>query len=95
MYYRLTRYNFDPSKYDAMMAHVDAVKGEIRAISGLALVHVCQTGGDEGVVIAQYDSEASADAAHPQTLAILGGLAQFMTSAPQQQMGEVIWRSDD
>ncbi len=95
MYYRVTRYNFNSSKYDALMAQTDGVKGELRAISGLAFVHVCRTGDDEGMVIAQYDSQASADAAHQQTLAILGGMAQFMTSAPQQQMGEVIWRTDD
>ena len=78
-----------------MMAHVDGAKGELRAISGLAFVHVCRTGNDEGMVIAQYDSQASANAAHRQTLAVLGGMAQFMTSPPQQQMGEVIWRTDD
>ena len=95
MYYRVTRYNFDSSKFDALMAQPDGVKGELRVISGLAFVHVCRTGDDEGMVIAQYDSQTSADAAQQQTLAILGGMAQFMTSAPQQQMGEVIWRTDD
>ena len=95
MYYRVIRYNFDPSKYDEMMTHVDGVKDEIRAMPGLTFVHVCQTGDDEAMIVVQYDSKASADANEQQALAILGGIGQFMTSAPQRQMGEVIWRADD
>jgi len=91
MYYRVTRYNFDSSKYDALMAQTGGVKGELRAISGSAFVHVCRTGNDEGMVIAQYDSQASADAAQQQSLAILGGMARLLTSAHRQQMGKVIW----
>ena len=67
MYYRVTRYNFDSAKFDALMAQTDGVKGELRVILGLAFVHVCRTGNDEGMVIAQYDSQASADAAQQQS----------------------------
>jgi len=40
----------------------------------------------------KYNSTVLADAAHQQSLAILGGMARLLTSAPQRQMGEVIWR---
>ena len=95
MCYRVTRANFDPSKYDAMMAHMNGLNEQFRGISGLAYVHGCRTGEDEFIAIAQYDSKASADASQQQVLGILGGMAQFMTSAPRQQMGEVVWRTDD
>ena len=95
MYYRVTRANFHPSKYDAMMAHINGLNEQFQGISGLAYVHGCRTGDSEFIAIAQYDSKASADASQQQVSGILGGMAQFMTSAPQQQMGEVVWRTDD
>ena len=95
MYYRVTAYKFDPSKYDAMMAYADNMKGQVRSIRGLTFVHTCRTGEDEGMVIGQYESEAAADAAQQEVNSVWAGLGQYMTSPPQVHAGEVIWRSDD
>jgi len=43
----------------------------------------------------EYNTTALADAAHQQSLAILGGMTRLLTSAHRQQVGEAIWRTED
>ena len=95
MYYRVTQYNFDPSKYDDFMAYADSIKSRMRSISGLNFVHSVRTGEDTGMVIAQYENAEAAGAAQPLVTEILSGFARYMTSAPQIQAGCIIWGTDD
>ena len=95
MYYRITHLAFDPNKYDALMAHADSVKDQMRAIEGLIFTHMFRAGEDELGVIARWESLAALEAGQQEINNVMGGLAQFLTSTPKQEMGEVIWRTDD
>jgi len=90
MYYRLTRVNFDPSKYDAMLPNMNSTNDQLRGISGCVSVLAIRTAEDQAIAIAQYESKA-AEAAQEQVRAILGGMAEYMTDAPLIRQGDVIW----
>ncbi|RTZ94310.1 MAG: hypothetical protein DSY41_03710 [Candidatus Poseidoniales archaeon] len=91
MYYRLTRVNFDPSKYDAMLANMNSTNDQFRGISGCVSVLAIRTAEDQAIAIAQYESKEAAEAAQEQVRAILGGMAEYMTDAPLIRQGDVIW----
>ena len=91
MYYRLTRVNFDPSKYDAMLANMNSTNDQFRGISGCVSVLAIRTSEDQAIAIAQYESKEAAEAAQEQVSAILGGMAEYMTDAPLIRQGDVIW----
>ena len=95
MYYRVTQYNFDPSKYDDFMTYADSIKPKMQTISGLNFVHSVRTGEDSGLVIAQYESAEAAEAAQSLVSEILSEFGRYMTSVPQIQAGTVIWSTDD
>ena len=95
MYYRTTQLTFDPSKYDAILAYSNSIKDQMRAIPGLIFTHTFRTGEDKLGVVARYESLAALEAGQQEINNIMGGIAQFLTAEPQQQMGEVIWRTDD
>ena len=95
MYYRVTRYNFDPAKYDDLMAYADSIKPKLRSIPGLNFGHEVRTGEDSGMVIAQYASAEAAEAAQSLVSEILSEFGRYMTSAPQIHAGTVIWSTDD
>ena len=76
MYYRLTRVNFDPSKYDAMLANMNSTNDQFRGISGCVSVLAIRTAEDQASAIAQYESKEAAEAAQEQVRAILGGMAE-------------------
>ena len=95
MYYRITHLAFDPNKYDDLMAHSNSVKDQMRAIKGLIFTHMFRTGEDKLGVIARWESLAALEAGQQEINNVMGGMAQFLTSTPEQEMGEVIWRTDD
>ena len=95
MYYRITQYNFDPSKYDDLMAYGDSIKPKLKSIPGLNFGHEVRTGEDSAMVIAQYESAEAAEAAQSLVSEILSEFGRYMTSAPQIQAGTVIWSTDD
>ena len=95
MYYRITHLAFDPNKYDALMAHANSVKDQMRAIPGLIFTHMFMAGEDELGVIAMCEILAALEACQQEINNVMGGMAQFLTSTPKQEMGEVIWRTDD
>ena len=91
MYYRITSYGFDAARRDEFIEFADTLRDELNEISGLELIHTCETGEGEGMIVARYDSEASAAAAQPHIQSILGRMATFLTSSPEIQAGDVIW----
>ena len=95
MYYRITHLAFDPNKYDDLMAHSNSVKDQMRAIKGLIFTHMFRTGEDKLGVVARWESLAALEAGQQEINNVMGGMAQFLTSTPKQEMGEVIWRTDD
>ena len=92
MYYRVTTYCVDPARRDEAFALADTKRDELRGITGLQWIHVCDTDDVGGVmIVARYDSAEAADSASEQVTGILGEMAQFMTSAPEVTAGPVSW----
>ena len=63
MYARLTSYQCDPARLDDLTATLDSIRADIKAISGLVNVYSVWRGDGQGVTVAIYDSQASAEAA--------------------------------
>ena len=92
MYLRVTTYVFDESRFDEFLVKADAtLRDDLKAIAGLESVHSCRIGEGQGMIVASYDSEESAVSAQPRIQAILGEMAEFMTSPPEVKEGNAIW----
>ena len=62
-YMRHTAVNFDPSKYDAMMAYSNSTVDTFNSVSGLRRIRVGLVAENRMIVSAAYDSKALAEAA--------------------------------
>ena len=92
MYVRVTTYGFDESRFDEFLAKADAtLRDDLKAVDGLESVHSCRISEGQGMIVAIYDSEDSAAAAHPRIQAIFGEMAEFMTSPPEVKEGNAVW----
>ena len=92
MYVRVTTYGFDESRFDEFLVKADStLRDDLKAVAGLESVHSCRIGEGQGMIVATYDSEASAVAAQPRIQAIFGEMAEFMTSPPEVKEGNAIW----
>ena len=105
-YARHTGVGFDPSKFDAMVAHMDSLVDTFKSIDGLRRVLVMPiTGGkvspsfqqeignleNRMVVTGGYDSRAQAEAAQEKTKAAWAGMAEFLTGEPRVLDGDLIY----
>ena len=64
MYVRVTTYGFDESRFDEFLVKADStLRDDLKAVAGLESVHSCRIGEGQGMIVATYDSEASAVAA--------------------------------
>ena len=95
MHYRVTTYEFNPDKFDDMMAFADGIKDQVQSIEGLNFAHVCRTSETGAVIVAQYVSNDAMENTTPQFQEIMGGMAQFFTSPPVPIGAELIWQSDN
>ena len=92
MYFRVTTYGFDESRFDEFLVKADEMlRDNLKAIAGLESVHSCRVGEGQGMIVASYDSEASAVSAQPRIQEIFGKMAEFMTSPPEAKGGDVVW----
>ena len=92
MYIRVTTYGFDESRLDEALAKMDAtIRDDLKTIVGLESIHECRIGEGQGMIVASYDSEASAAAAQSKVQEIFGKMAEYMTSPPEVKGGDVIW----
>ena len=94
-YYRVTTYEFDPQKFDDMIAYADGIKDDVNKIEGLSFAHVCRTGENTATIIAQYNNEEAMLNATPKFREIMGGMRQFFTSPPIPVGAEIIWKSNN
>ena len=69
----------------------ETLRDDLKAIAGLESVHSCRVGEGQGMIVASYDSEASAVSAQPRIQEIFGKMAEFMTSPPEAKGGDVVW----
>ena len=92
MYIKVTTYGFDESRFDEALTRMDgAIRKDLQSIAGLESVDECRIGEGQGMIVAAYDSEASAVAAQPKIQAIFGEMAEFMTSPPEVKEGNAVW----
>ena len=95
MHYRVTTYEFNPDKFDDMMAFADGITDQVQSIEGLNFAHVCRTSETGAVIVAQYVNEESMENSTPIFQELMGGMAQFFTSPPVPIGAELIWQSDN
>ena len=91
MFYRVTRYEYPEERYDEILAWANTKTDQLRAINGLQSVDTFQSGPGEALIVAAYDSEDDYNAVADTVMAMLGEMAQFMTSAPMTSSGTVDW----
>ena len=93
-YFRFVRVTFDPSKYDAMMAHADAQVGKMKDVTGMRAVRVVRVADNQTIPIGRYDSKEAWEASAEQIASIWAGFAEFMTDEPLTRDGEMVWSYD-
>ena len=90
--FRFTAFDFDPTKYDAMMSSLDTVKDRLKGISDLLNVRVVRTLENRMMVMAGYRSKEAMNAATEAHRSIFADFAQYMTGEPVVRAGEVVGR---
>ena len=91
--YRVTTYEFNPEKFDEMIAYTQGMKDDVLRIEGLNFGHICRTSENSAIIIAQYVDEEAMKKATPKFKEIMGGMRQFFTSPPNPAEAEIIWKS--
>ena len=90
--FRFTAFDYDPTKYDAMMSSLDTVKDRLKGISDLLNVRVVRTLENRMMVMAGYRSKEAMNAATETHRSIFADFAQYMTGEPVVRAGEVVAR---
>ncbi len=92
MYFRVTTYGFDESRFDEFLVKADEMlRDNLKAIAGLESVHSCRVGEGQGMIVASYDSEASAVAARPRSQGSFGEMAEVMSGPGGVRGVDAIW----
>ncbi len=89
MYARVTQYQIDPSREAEVVAKLDALSAQIKAVPGIVSAHSSWRSDDgHGVTIAIYESQAAAEAAADFVKGLWSELAPFMTAPPTPNVYE-------
>ncbi len=88
MYARVTQYQMDPNREDEVLAKLDGLTSQIKAIPGIVAAYTSWRSEDgHGVTTAIYESQADAEAADTQAQSIwaeLGLLSLERSSSPPE-----------
>ena len=90
--FRFTAFDFDPTKYDAMMSSFDTVRDRLKNIPDLLNVRVVRTLGNRMMVMSGYRSRDALNAATEVHSSIFADLAQYIVSEPLVRAGELVAR---
>ena len=90
--FRFTAFDFDPTKYDAMMSLLDTVKDRLKGISELRNVRVVRTLENRMMVMAGYGSKKAMEAGTEAHSSIFADFAGYITDTPIVLGGEVVGR---
>ncbi|PKB70267.1 MAG: hypothetical protein BZY77_00655 [SAR202 cluster bacterium Io17-Chloro-G5] len=90
--FRFTAFDFDPTKYDAIMSSFDAVKDRIKDIPDLLNVRVVRTLENRMMVMSGYRSRDALDAATEAHGSIFADFAQYIVGEPLVRAGERVAR---
>lgn len=82
MYTRITTFKADPTKLDALEKSMDAVREQLKKVSGMVHCYSSWTGSGSGAVFAVYESQELAKAAADQVRSVWGSLAGMLTAPP-------------
>ena len=90
-YIRHRGINFNPSKYDAMLAYADSTIDTLKSVSGLRRIRVGRVSEDRKIVSIAWDSEALADAASEKLADAFAGFAEFEYGEPKLVAGDLVY----
>ena len=90
--FRYTAFDFDPTKYDAMMSSFDAVKDRVKDIPDLLNVRVVRTLENRMMVMSGYRSKDALNAATEAHSSIFADFAQYIVGEPLVRAGERVAR---
>jgi len=90
--FRYTAFDFDPTKYDAMMSSFDAVKDRVKDIPDLLNVRVVRTLENRMMVMSGYRSRDALDAATEAHGSIFADFGQYIVGEPLVRAGERVAR---
>jgi len=92
---RFTAFEFDPSKYDALLSDVSNLDSDtLSAILGLSSVRAVRTMENRMMVMSIYDSIEELDAATDAHRSIFAGIGQYMAGQPLVRSGEIVGVAD-
>ena len=92
---RFTAFDFDASKYDAMLSDVNNLDSDrLKAISGLVGVRAVRTQENRMMVVSNYSSMEDLDAANDAHSSIFADIGQYITGQPLIRSGEIVGRVD-
>lgn len=83
MYARVTTITAKSGRVSDMAAKIPELRPQLKSIAGLISNHVAWREDGQCVVMAVYDTQASAEAAAAQIQSIFAGMADLMAAPPQ------------
>jgi hypothetical protein len=83
MYARVTTFKVDPARLPELSAKIKEMGPRAKALPGMVDAYAAWRGDGQGVVVAIYQSKASADAAVARIQALWGDLAGLLSGAPK------------
>ena len=90
--FRFTAFDFDTTKYDAMMSSFDNARDRVKNIPDLLNVRVVRTLENRMMVMSGYRSRDALDAATEAHGSIFADFAQYMVGEPLVRAGERVAR---
>ena len=90
-YIRHRGINFDPTKYDAMLAYADSTVNTLKSVPGLRRVRVGRVSDDRKIVSIAWDGEELADAAAEKLANAFTGFSEFEYSEPRLVAGDLVY----
>ena len=90
-YMRHRAINFDPSKYDGMLAYADSTVSTLNSVPGLRRIRVGRVSNDRKIVSVAWGSKELADAASEKIANAFLGFAEFEYGAPRLIAGDFVY----
>ena len=92
-YIRHIGLDFDPSKYDAMLAYADNTVNTLKSVPGLRRIRVGRVSDEQKIVSIAWDSEELADAASDNLANAFAGFAEFESNygEPRLVAGDLVY----
>ncbi len=90
-YMRHRGIDFDPSKYDAMLAYADSTVNTLKSVPGLRRIRVGRISDESKIVSIAWDSEELANAASDTLATAFAGFAEFEYGEPTIVAGDLVY----